>query len=223
MAKLRQMEADVQKLTQEHSVAVTQNRLEAALLLKKEKDIKVMTLERFKQAMTAAFTRSQQHHARTNSQGQGQSANISAPSNAQAPPHHLQVPTTTGGIKAHDNPRGPDQQALIQLMQSRSGTNQNSLPAMPGFPNATPELVSQMQKLIDNQGIRPQQPPSLPQPIQQNQPAVIAAPASAQQQSSPRSTTVWEGSLTWTGFDFTTHDRKELHAGVKVTSSTGDA
>jgi hypothetical protein len=222
MAKLRQMEAEVHKLTQDHSAAVTQNRLEAAASLKKERDTKVATLDRFKQAMNAAFTRSQQQHARTNSQGQGQPANISAPSNTQAPSLHPQVPTATGGVKPQDNPRGPDQQALIQLMQSRSGTNQTSLPAMPGFPNVTPEMVSQMQKLTDNHGIRPSQPPSLPQHTQQNQPAAIAAPASAQQQSSTRSTTFWEGSLTWTGFDVNTRDRKEMNAQVKVVSSTGD-
>jgi len=226
------MEAEIHKLTQDHAAAVAQSHMEAAVQLKKERDNKVMMLERLKQTMAAAVIRNQQQqqqlqHARSNSQGQLQPTNVLAQPNNQTPSLHPQIPATAGGVNAQDIPRGPDQQALIQLMQNRTNTNQNSLQAMSNFPiptNMTPDMMSQMQKLMENRGIRPPQPSSFSsaQPAQQNQSPPIASPASAQQQSNSRDATSWEGSLTWTGFDVTTHDRKDLQAQVKVASPTGD-
>jgi hypothetical protein len=225
-AKLQEMEGEVRKLNQEHAATVAQNRMDVAAQIKKERDAKATVLERFKQAMAAAVIRNQQQqlqHARSSSQGRPQSANLPAQSNTQVPSLSSQM---SSSLDSQDIPRGPDPQALIQLMQSRTGTNQNALPAAPGFhipPNVTPEIVNQMQKLVENRGIRPPQPSSFPQNqlTQHNEPPPIPVSGSIQQQTNDRGAT-WEGSLTWTGFDVTTHDRKELHAQVKVASPTGD-
>ena len=220
------MELEIHKLSQDHAAAISQNRLEDAAQVKKERDSKMIVWERVKQTMAAAFMRNQQlQHARNNSQGQPQPTNNATPSNPEAPPPQPpQIPAPAGAINSQDIPRGPDSQALIQLMQSRAGPNQNTLPRAPGFavpPNMTPEMASQMQKLVESRGMRPPQP-SFPhaQPGQQNR-SPVAVTASTQQQSNPQRMTFWEGSLTWTGFHVTTHDKKELRVQVEI-ASAGD-
>jgi hypothetical protein len=216
---LREKEGEIHKLDQDQAAAIAQNRMEDAAQIKKERDSRLVVLNRLKQAMATAVIRNQQQqfqHARSNSQGQPQSTNLAAPTNTQAPSQSPQMPATTSSVNSEDIPRGPDSQALIQLMQSRTAPNQSGAPSL----NMTPEMFSQMQKLVEKRGIRPQQP-SFPQ-VQQNQSPSMAVPAPAPQQPTPREMSSWEGSLTWTGFHLTTYDRKEMHAQVKVASHTGD-
>jgi mediator of RNA polymerase II transcription subunit 25 len=228
---MREIDVEIHKLTQDHATAVAQNRMEDAIQIKKERDTKVTTSERLKQMVAAAVIRNQQQqqqlqNTRNSSLGQPQPTNLSAQSNTQPPSIPPQVPGTNGGINLQDVPRGPDPKALIQLMQNRTGTNQNSLPASASFAipaNATPEGFSQMQKLMESRGIRPPQPSSfVGQPTQQNQPSPVTTLTTPLQQSNARTKSTWDGSLTWTGFDPATNDRKELHAEVKVACSTGD-
>jgi mediator of RNA polymerase II transcription subunit 25 len=216
---LREKEGEIHKLDQDQAAAIAQNRMEDAAQIKKERDSRLVVLNRLKQAMATAVIRNQQQqfqHARSNSQGQPQSTNLAAPTNTQAPSQSPQMPATTSSVNSEDIPRGPDSQALIQLMQSRTAPNQSGAPSL----NMTPEMFSQMQKLVEKRGIRPQQP-SFPQ-VQQNQSPSMAVPAPAPQQPTPREMSSWEGSLTWTGFHLTTYDRKEMHAQVKVASPTSD-
>lgn len=231
LAKLRDFEGQIRQLNQEHATAIAQNRLDDANKIKSARESKVVTLERFKQAMAAVMRNNQQQlqQARTSSQGQSQPANSSP--NIQAPSLLPQMTSAPGVTNPQDAPRGPDPQALKQLMQSRAGGSlpqiqtksplqgtSNSGGIQPPH-NVTPEMMGQMQKLIDNQGIRPQPTPTLP-PARLTQQS--PAPTNSVQQQQHSRVSTWEGSLTWTGFDVTTHDRKELHAQVKLASPNGD-
>lgn len=217
LQRFREVDAEWKKLKKNYDEAVAQNRVEAAQI-KKERDNKQAELDQLKQAISTVI-QSQPQHTRSNSQGQPQATNMAAPSTTQAPPQPPQVPSTKGDI-----PRGPDPQALIQLMHSRTAAHHNAPPGTPGFgvpPNITPEMASQMQKLVENRGIRPPQA-SFPQaqPAQQNPSLSMAVPAPTPLQPVPRAPTFfWEGSLSWTGFDVTTRDRKEMRAEVKVASA----
>ncbi|KAF7978845.1 hypothetical protein HWV62_44653 [Athelia sp. TMB] len=217
LTKYRELEAHIHKLKRDHTAALTQGHAEVAAQLKTELDRSVITLERFKLAI--------QQNVRQIARPQ----NLPPPSSANQPPAATtsmtspqppQMATSATAMPAAVPPAFPS----AQNTQGRTGgqpfpqmgNNLNATSAAPVTSQMTPEMASQMQKLVENRGIRPRQAslsqstPKLAAP-QLPQPMAVAGP------SQPDSKT-WEGALIWTGFDVTTHDRKEMQAQVKVTS-----
>jgi mediator of RNA polymerase II transcription subunit 25 len=223
--------------------------------LKKEKSTKLLNHQKYK-AVLASMAQSQQlalsRSVTQETEGEGGTSampNSSASSNhpSSSPSNKDLNPAPLGsennGI-ANSVVPGHDPQALSQLAQSRMAistfpplpnTNPNpplaSVPP-PGLqvpPSVSPQLAAQMQKLFDQQRNRPPHLGGPPLPHQQG------LTHSEQQQSSSnmsaagdhlRTTPVWQGLLTWTGFDAATQGRKEVHAQVAAylqTSSNTDS
>lgn len=239
IAKWRELEAQVQKLERDHEAAVTQGRMDVAAQIKNERDKMFANLEKFKSAVQSIMRVQQQQQAqtlRTQSGSQGQQAQ------PQPLPANPSVSAAASGSSIQTSPRVAQILASSTMVTSAAPPDLPRAPIMPGrtgapsFPqmsttssgsnlplpaHMTPEMASQMQKLVDNHGIRPRQASfSQPQPPQKNPaPPSQPMPGPSQQQST---NSTWEGALTWTGFDVTTHDRKEMHAQVSVASHSGD-
>jgi hypothetical protein len=101
--------------------------------------------------------------------------------------------------------------------------NQHAPPGAIGVPGPsrmapTPQLAAQMQKLLEQRGNRPG--PVLGQHPEHGQ---SSAPATAAQAQAPHSNNkvVWQGVLSWTGFDAATQGRKEVHAQVMASVQPG--
>lgn len=220
MAKYRELEAHVNKLKRDVAAALAQGRTEIATQIKKEHDSSAAALEKFKQVMQAAMRQGQM--ARPQS-GPPPNQTSTAASSIQTAPQAPQIATSaTTAIPSTTSQVPPP----AQNTQGRAGgpsfpqmSSINSVPNPPIPGQMTPEMASQMQKLVENRGIRPRQAslsqpastPKLPPPqLPQSMPATGS--------SQPDASQVWEGSLIWTGFDAATHDRKEIQVQVKVTS-----
>ena len=78
--------------------------------------------------------------------------------------------------------------------------------APPAKPSIPPDMAAQMQKLIEQKNRLP---------TQQGQPSGAQAPAPAPQEK-PAVRYIWQGALSWHGFDSETHAQMNVHTRVIV-------
>lgn len=197
---MRNFEAEIHKLSGEINTAIGQGRTDIVAQVKKDRDAKVDTLKRFKQAVNDQRLSQQ---ARSNSQAQPQPLILSGVGNIQTPPSS-QIPAVN-----------PD--SLDRGLQSRnSGSSLTSQET-----SGAHEIAGQTQGPMDSREVRPLQAVAFEplQSTQRNPPPTISTSTPVQQQQ-PKS--YWEGSLKWAGFDTSTRDRKELRVQVKVTCRDGN-